>query len=291
MDKIRVMIVDDSPFQIALLREILEDKGFEIVAEAKSLEEVIKEVEKTKPDLVTMDITIPGTDGFECSREVLRINPKAKIILVSSMMDEELIGKARKMGIAGYIQKPVDGDELSLLIKRVIDDEETYNELKAIYPGMFREGFLNVYNKLLKSVPEIIEEAHDNKTFESEGVAIVMGITGKYSGRLLLDMSKETAEKISEAVLHKEIKNEEEMLNVIAELSNIYGGNACSMINKKNKVLGLRVAPTTTFYGDSINVCKADLENMYTTRVKTEYGELLINVGFKRGEAQWMQII
>lgn len=291
MGKVKVMIVDDSPFQIALLKEALEENGFEVVGEAKSLEEVTSQVAKVKPDIVTMDMTIPGTDGFECSKAIFSIDDKIKIVFVSSMMDDELIRRAKKEGISGYIQKPVDSEDLALLINRVMDDESNYDELKGLYPGIFREAILNVYNKLLKIVPEIINENYDNGLIESQGVSIVMGITGKYSGRVLLDMSNETAEKLAEALLNKKITDEEQILNVITEIANMYAGNACSMVNKKNKIFGLRVAPPTTFYGESINVCNAELENMYTTKVKTQYGELLINVGFRRGEKQWMQII
>lgn len=291
MGKVKVMIVDDSPFQIALLKEALEENGFEVVGEAKSLEEVTSQVSKVKPDIVTMDMTIPGTDGFECSKAIFNIDDKIKIVFVSSMMDDELIRRAKKEGISGYIQKPVDSEDLALLINRVMDDESIYDDLKGIYPGIFREAILNVYNKLLKIVPEIINENYDNGLIESQGVSIVMGITGKYSGRVLLDMSNETAGKLAEALLNKKITDEEQILNVIAEIANMYAGNACSMVNKKNKIFGLRVAPPTTFYGESINVCNAELENMYTTKVKTQYGELLINVGFRRGEKQWMQII
>ncbi|MEO2683278.1 response regulator, partial [Clostridium butyricum] len=65
MKDTRILIVDDSPFQIALLSDVLEEQGFEVVGQAMSLEEVKSEVKRTKPDLVTMDLTIPGTDGFE----------------------------------------------------------------------------------------------------------------------------------------------------------------------------------------------------------------------------------
>lgn len=105
MKDTRILIVDDSPFQIALLSDVLEEQGFEVVGQAMSLEEVKSEVKRTKPDLVTMDLTIPGTDGFECTKAVHDIDSNIKVIVVSSMMDEELINKAKKLGISGFIQK------------------------------------------------------------------------------------------------------------------------------------------------------------------------------------------
>ena len=70
MKKVNILIVDDSPFQIAMLREILTENGFNVVGEAQSLEEVKSETARLKPDLVTMDMTIPGTDGFECTKAI-----------------------------------------------------------------------------------------------------------------------------------------------------------------------------------------------------------------------------
>ena len=72
MKEVKVLIVDDSPFQIALLTDVLTESGFEVVGEAKSLKEVIDAVTRVRPDLVTMDMTLPGTDGFECTRAIDR---------------------------------------------------------------------------------------------------------------------------------------------------------------------------------------------------------------------------
>lgn len=291
MKDVKILIVDDSPFQIALLRDTLTESGFDVVGEAKSLEEVIEEVNKEKPDLVTMDMTIPGTDGFECTRAIHKINKDIKVIIVSSMMDEELVRKAKKTRVSGYIQKPVDSEELTLLINRVMADEELYLELESVYSKMFKEAVLNLFNKLTKTVPEITDESNDDLAIHSEGISIVMGITGKYSGRLILDMSFETANKLAAVLLKRDPENDEELLNVMSEIANMSAGNACSMINKKNKLFGLRVAPPTTFHGESINISKAELENTYSANVKSQFGDLSINIGFKRGDGEWMSII
>ncbi|KJZ91473.1 response regulator, partial [Clostridium sp. IBUN13A] len=151
MKDTRILIVDDSPFQIALLSDVLEEQGFEVVGQAMSLEEVKSEVKRTKPDLVTMDLTIPGTDGFECTKAVHDIDSNIKVIVVSSMMDEELINKAKKLGISGFIQKPVDTEELTLLINRVMADEDLFCELEILYLGAYTEATLNIFNRLTKT--------------------------------------------------------------------------------------------------------------------------------------------
>lgn len=291
MKEVKILTVDDSPFQVALLQDCLTENGFKVVGQAGSLEEVIEEVKRVKPDLVTMDMTIPGTDGFECTREIHKIDSNIKVIIVSSMMDDELIKKAKKTHLSGYVQKPFDPEELTLLINRIMAAEELYGELIGLYSGVFKEAILDLFNKLTKTIPEIKDESSVDIDIHSEGISIVMGIIGKYSGRLLFDMSFETARKLSTVLLKREPKNNDELLNVMAEIANMFAGNACSMINKKNKLFGLRVAPPTTFHGESINISKAELENTYSSHINTKFGDLTISIGFKRGEGEWMSII
>ena len=291
MKNVNIVIVDDSPFQIALLRDLLTESGFNVVGEASSLEETIEVVTNTKPDLVTMDMTIPGTDGFECTREIHKIDSNIKVIIVSSMMDDEIVRKARKTHVSGYAQKPVDSEELTLLINRIMSDAELFLELEGFYSSMFKEALLNIFNKLTKTVPEIINESNVNVEKCSKGISIVMGVIGKYSGRIIFDMSFEAAQNIAKVLIKREPKDNEEILNVMSEISNMIAGNACSMINKKNKIFGLRVAPPTTFHGESISISKAELEAIYSASVKTQFGDLSMSIGFGRGEGEWMSII
>ena len=291
MKKVNVVIVDDSAFQIALLRDILTEGGFNVVGEASSLEETIEVVTNTKPDLVTMDMTIPGTDGFECTREIHKIDSNIKVVIVSSMMDDEIVKKARKTHVSGYAQKPVDSEELTLLISRVMADEELFLELDGLYSSIFKQALLDVVNRTTKTVPEITDESNINVEKNIEGISIIMGVIGKYSGRAIFDMSFETASNLAKALLKRDPKNNDEILNVMSELSNMAAGNACSMINKKNKIFGLRVAPPTTFHGESISISKGDLDAIYSAVAKTQFGDLSMSIGFGRGEGEWMSII
>lgn len=291
MKTINILIVDDSPFQIALLNDSLTESGFNVVGEAMSLEEVKSEVTRLKPDLVTMDMTIPGTDGFECTEAIHEIDPNVKVIMVSSMMDDELIKKAKKLKVSGYVQKPFDQEELALLVNRIMADDTLNTELESMYSVMFKESIINLLTRLTKTKPEVVKESNENTDRNTSGISVVMGITGKCYGRVILDMSFQSAEKLAEVLLRRPAKSKEELTNVLAEVANIFSGNACSMINKRNKVFGLRVAPPTTLYGESISISKAELETNYSMVVNTPCGELTVNVGFKRGEGEWMSII
>lgn len=287
MDNVKIVIVDDSPFSITLLRDILEENGLEVVGEAGTLEEVKKVVKEKKPTLVTMDMTLPGTDGLECTRAIHEIDENIKVIVISSMMDDEIVEKAKKNHVSDYLQKPIDPEELITAIKKVVAAEELYNNLENDYTPVFKESLLDAFNKMTKTVPTYVDEYSTNKEFESKGISIIIGIIGKFSGRMLLDLSKETAEKLASALLRRQPKNNDELLAALGEFSNIIAGNACSILNRKNKALGLRVAPPSILRGDSLHV-SAPKFNTTSALSKTQFGEILINIGFKRGEEKWM---
>jgi DNA-binding NarL/FixJ family response regulator len=287
MKKIRIAIVDDSPFSISIIRDILEEKGYEVVGVAGSLEETRQVIEETKPDLVTMDMTIPGTDGLECTRAIHEIDPNIKVIVVSSMMDDEIIREAKENRVSGYIQKPVDPDELITAIERIMSGEELFYELQEMYFNIFKEAFLDNMNRLAKTIPEYYSEIDSTETQPSRGVSIVVGIIGKYCGSMILDASYETVGNMTRHVLKREIKSREEALAMMGEFANIVSGNGCSLMNRKNKIFGFRVAPPTIFHGSSLNISRTILDAK-SIIFDTVFGEIYLNIGFKRGDAEWM---
>lgn len=286
MENLKIVIVDDSPFSISILRDILTEKGFDVVGEASSLEEVKKVVKETKPQLVTMDMTIPGTDGLECTRAIHAIDENVKVIIVSSMMDEEILKKAKENKAAGYIQKPVDPEELLTAISRIMATEDLFKDLEKMYFDVFKEVFSDNLNRLTKTVPQYGEASNCCLSEKSRGISVVVGIIGKYCGRMILDISYDAANKMTAAALKREPKDIQETLAMIGELSNIIAGNACSILNRKNKILGLRVAPPTIFHGTSLSISQIMVESTSIIS-QTAYGEVYLNVGFKRGEEEW----
>ena len=291
MEKIKIVIVDDSPFSITLLRDILEENNnFEVVGDAGSLEEVKKVIKEKMPDLVTMDMTIPGTDGLECTRAIHEIDENIKVIIVSSMMDEEIVQKAKENNASGYVQKPVDPEEIVTLINRVMIHEELYEKLESNYFPAFKEALLDAFNKMTKTLPTYTKEYTTNEECVSRGISIIIGIIGKFSGRMLIDLSQDTAKNLAKALFKREPKNNDELLAVLGEFSNIICGNACSILNRKNKLLGLRVAPPSILYGESLHISAPNFSTN-TVITETNFGEILLNAGFKRGEEKWMQSI
>lgn len=287
MYKKRIVVVDDSYFSIVLIKDILEKNGFEVVGQAGSLEEVISVVSETKPDIVTMDITMPGTDGFECTKEVYKIDKNIKVIMISAMMDEEILNKAKEYNINAYVQKPVDEDSLILAVNRVIEDKEQFITFQKIYLPVFKEAFADALNRMTKTIPDFSDEHFSNDLLKSKGLSIVVGIIGKYSGRMILDMSHETATALSNKALKRDVNNPNELIAVIGEFTNIVSGNACSVLNRQDKILGLRVSPPSVFSGDSLTISSVKFKT-FLVKLNTDFGEIILNIGFSEGDAQWM---
>lgn len=282
MVKAKIVIVDDSSFSVAFIRNILESNGFEVVGSAGTLAEVKEVVKEKQPTLVTMDMTLPGTDGFECIQAIREIDKSIKVIVISSMMDDEIVKKANDNKVSAYIQKPVDTDELITAINRVIASEELYELLKNEYFSVFKEALLDGLNRMTKNLLTYKEEYSSKKEYESQGMTIIMGIIGKFSGRMLFDLSTETANKISAAILRREPANKDEITAVLGEFANIVSGNACSILNRKNKAFGFRVAPPTILHGESVLISAPSFDTLAVI-ADTAFGKILLNVGFQGG--------
>lgn len=123
MGKIRVLIVDDSPFIHKAITRALNPEAYEVCGIALNGREGIEKYCALKPDVVTMDITMPVMDGLEAAEQILGQDASAKIIMLSAMGDDELIGKAQSLGIRAFLQKPFKAPELIAAIETIYKGE------------------------------------------------------------------------------------------------------------------------------------------------------------------------
>lgn len=112
MKKHRIMVVDDSRVVYAEMSRILQDSEIEIVAFCRSGEEALEQYEAVKPELVTLDIVMPGMDGLETCRELREKWPEAQVFMVSSMAYEDMIDDAARLGAKGFLFKPFTKESL-----------------------------------------------------------------------------------------------------------------------------------------------------------------------------------
>ncbi len=114
----RVMIADDAAFMRMLLKGILEKGGYEVVAEAKDGVEAIEKFKELKPQVVTMDITMPDMDGIHAVKEIMAMDPDAKIIMVSAMGQQAMVVDAMKAGVKDFIVKPFQAEHILATLKK-----------------------------------------------------------------------------------------------------------------------------------------------------------------------------
>lgn len=102
----KVLIVDDATFIRLQLRQLLESNGFDVVGEAENGKVALKKIRELKPDIVTLDLTMPEMDGLECMMEIKKMDYLPVVIIVSAMGQESVVQKAILNGAKGFIVKP-----------------------------------------------------------------------------------------------------------------------------------------------------------------------------------------
>ncbi len=115
----RVMIVDDSLVARAMLRDMLVAGGHEVVAEAISGEEAVTQYKNLAPDVVIMDIVLPNKNGIAAADEILSMDRKAKIIIISVLDDIPLIQAAFTVGAIDFIHKPFKLEKILEAIQNI----------------------------------------------------------------------------------------------------------------------------------------------------------------------------
>lgn len=108
----RVLLVDDSLFVRSCLRKIIEEAGHIVVGEAGNGSEAVDVYTRTRPDVVTMDITMPEVDGLEAIKIIKGIDSEAKIVVISAMGLEPTMREAFSRGARGFITKPFLPDKV-----------------------------------------------------------------------------------------------------------------------------------------------------------------------------------
>ena len=135
MDKTTIIVVDDSPFASKQIKDLVEENGYEVIGYAKSGEEGIKMYEKLHPDIVILDIIMPGIDGIETAEILFKIDPSATILMLSSLCDTGTLEEVRAIGVKYLIPKPWEDDvllaTLELLKKHREESQQENNNKQA----------------------------------------------------------------------------------------------------------------------------------------------------------------
>lgn len=204
MKKIEIIIVDDHKiFRNGLKLLLSEIDNVKVIAEASNGEEFLKIVEKNKPDIVFMDISMPVMDGIQATKKALEKNPELKIIALTTFGDENYLKKMIEVGAEGFLLKNADKEEFEKALKMV---NEGSNYLSS-------ELLISLTQKILdyKRIAKPKEEKFNKREMD-----ILKLISKGYSNREIADtiyLSRRTIEGYRSKLLRKtETKNSIELV-------------------------------------------------------------------------------
>ncbi len=116
----RVLIVDDAVFMRNTLKEIFTSSGYEIAGEAANGVEAVEKYRDVTPEVTTMDIVMPFKNGIEATREILKQDPSATIIICSALGQESLVMEAIEAGATDFIVKPFKAENVIQVVKKAL---------------------------------------------------------------------------------------------------------------------------------------------------------------------------
>jgi two-component system, chemotaxis family, chemotaxis protein CheY len=116
----KILIVDDAAFMRMMIKDILTKNGYEVVAEAADGAQAVEKYKEHRPDLVTMDITMPEMDGITALKEIKKFDPNAKVIMCSAMGQQAMVIDAIQAGAKDFIVKPFQSDRVLEAISKTL---------------------------------------------------------------------------------------------------------------------------------------------------------------------------
>ena len=195
MNKIRVLLVDDHEIvRLGLMTLINDQPNMKVVGEAGNASQAVKCVDKLRPDVVLMDIRMPGEGGIEATRQISASFPETKVVMLTSFGDNELLVRAIRAGAVGYILKQVGNEDL----------------LRAVSAAANGEAILDPATtaRLLKRVQEAERQADENAFRDLSGremdvlVELARGKTNAEIGKVL-NLSEKTVRSYVSNMLDK----------------------------------------------------------------------------------------
>ena len=117
----RVLIVDDSMLMRRLVKTTLASDGWDVVGEAANAADAAAQYRQLRPDAVTLDIIMPGCNGLQALRDILQIDPQAKVVVVSALNQTKLISEAIRAGAEDFIAKPFMPEQLQATLRSCVE--------------------------------------------------------------------------------------------------------------------------------------------------------------------------
>lgn len=176
-----ILVVDDENSQRLILTGYLKQKGYGVL-EAASAEEGIEAVKKNVIDIILTDYKMPGKSGLDLLREAKQINPETSVVVITAFGTIEDAVKAMKEGAYDYLTKPVDLDELDLLLKRMVERQQLLSENKMLKEQLSDKYKLTGIIAASKKMEEVLSIAA--RVADSKASVLIRGESG--TGKELL---------------------------------------------------------------------------------------------------------
>ena len=194
MSMIRVLLVDDHALFRQGLRSLLESEGMRVIGEAANGREALRFAADTHPDVILMDIQMPELDGVGATKNILEIDPDAKVIMITMYRQDRYVFEAVKAGARGYILKDADSTALLDAIRRVAAGE-------ALLDGDLAQSVLDDFRDKREELPQ--EKHNDLNERETTILKLLAQGFSNQDIALRLDISEKTVRNRLSEIFNK----------------------------------------------------------------------------------------
>lgn len=252
----KFFILDDDSNVLNILKMIIQDKEFgAIIGEATDGDTGIKMIRNLQPDIVLIDLLMPGIDGLTIVKNIKKEYPDIEFIMISQVHSKDMVEKAYKYGVEYYINKPINAIEVEIIIKKVMKRVEIN---KALFNVL--EKFDNTVMKSSHTSDEIYEEKLNN-------ILRNLGIIGENGADDIINLIKYVSDK---DINFKQI--------TIRELCSMFSNNPRSMEQRIRRALNIALT----------NIANLGLED-YMNEIFIEYSNSLFNFEQVRKEMEFIR--
>lgn len=181
MKKQRIILVDDHEVVRLGLKALLEHHPhFEVVAEAASAKEAIEQTSRYRPDIVLMDIRLPGVSGIEACEEIIRDYPDTRVVMLTSYAEDEMLFSAIRAGASGYVLKQIGGGDLVRALESVgrgesmLDPAVTQRVFQEVRRAV-KEEEASAFANLSQQEKHVLQLVSEGKTNREIAKALYLG--------------------------------------------------------------------------------------------------------------------